>query len=42
MTKIGEKMVKIIKGKNGRRKITMERVAKTGFPQWKIISNKKA
>ena len=42
MAKIGEKVTKIIVSKNGRRKITMERIATKGFPQWVIKKNVKA
>ncbi len=38
---IGDKGKKIIKGKNGKRLIIVERISKKGFPQFKIISNKK-
>lgn len=38
---IGDKGQKTVKGKNGKRIITVERIALTGFPQFKITKNKK-
>lgn len=38
----GKTITKIVKGKNGRRKVTMKCTGKEGFGKWKITKNEKA
>lgn len=39
--RVGEVGTIIVKGRGGKRRVTMKRIATKGFPQFIILSNKK-